>query len=124
MCHCKQDMVNHICSLFHFTVPGEREQGESPGDEGEREQTSETTEETEREQHTGHQAKAAGFQDVCFDLGDKDTGPKQLNLSQYPQDQFGTQKRAFQQNWLQSFKWLEYSSRKKCCCLLCLPGIW
>ena len=81
----------------------------------EREQTRETNEQTERErereQHSDHQAKAAGSQYVSFDLGDKDTGPKQFNLSQYPQEQFGMQKRAFQQNWFQSFKWLEYCSR-------------
>ena len=69
-----------MCYLFIFTIQGGEEQGEYLRQR--------------REQHTGDQAKATGFQYVSFDLGDRDTGPKQLKLSQYPQDQFGTQKKS------------------------------
>lgn len=74
--------------------------------------TSERNEETEGVQHRDHQAKAAETEESCSDLGDKDTGPKQLKLSQYPHTQFGTQKRAFQEQWFKSFRWLEYSARQ------------
>lgn len=37
-----------------------------------------------------------------FDLGEKDTGPKQQKLNYYPQENFGLQKRAFQPNWFQT----------------------
>lgn len=55
-------------------------------------------------QHKDHQAKAAGTEEICSDLGDKDTSPKQLKLSHYHQTQFGTQKRAFQEQWFKSFR--------------------
>lgn len=62
--------------------------------EREREQTIEE-EEAEIEQHESQQAEVSLSADMSFDLGDKDTGPKQINLSEYPQDQFGLQMRAF-----------------------------
>ena len=63
-----------------------------------------------------HQAKAAGTEESCSDLGVKDTGPKQLKLTQYPHTQFGTQKR---QQWFKSFRWLEYSARQNAA--FCFP---
>lgn len=50
-------------------------------------------EEAQIEEQVGASVSAA---DKAFDLGDKDTGSKQLKLPQYPQGQFGMQKRAFQ----------------------------
>ncbi len=47
-----------------------------------------------------------------FDLGEKDTGPKQPKLHHYPKEHFGLQKRSFQPNWFQTFAWLEYSEKK------------
>lgn len=44
-----------------------------------------------------------------FDLGDRDTGPRQIKLKSYPQDTFGTQKRAFHHSWFEKHNWLEYS---------------
>ena len=72
-------------------------------------------------QQRDHQAKAAGTEESCesCDLGDKDTGPKQLKLPQYPHTQFGTQKRAFQEQWFKSFRWLEYSARQNAA--FCFP---
>lgn len=71
-----------MCYLFIITILGEREeQGVSLGDD--REQTRQTNEET-KNRKPAMQAKAAGSQDVSFDLKEKDTGPKELKLSQYP----------------------------------------
>ena len=66
------------------------------------------------------QVEATVSADMACNLGDKDTGPKQLKLPQYPRDQFGIQKRAFQSNWFQSFTWLEYSLRRNAAfCFAC-----
>ncbi|KAG7471603.1 hypothetical protein JOB18_027089 [Solea senegalensis] len=48
-----------------------------------------------------NEAAAASHSTTGFDLGDKDTGPRQVKLKSYPQDSFGTQKRAFHHNWLE-----------------------
>lgn len=48
---------------------------------------------------------------VC-DLGEKNSGPNQVKLPQYPQHTFGAKKRAFNANWFDSFTWLEYSKKK------------
>lgn len=103
-------------TFFHIKG-GEEEQRESQGDE--RESTRERNEETEGVQRKDHQAKAAGTEEICSDLGDKDTGPKQLKLSHYTQTPFGTQKRAFQEQWFKSFRWLEYSARQNAA--FCFP---
>ncbi|KAK7889100.1 hypothetical protein WMY93_024660 [Mugilogobius chulae] len=47
-----------------------------------------------------------------LDVGDKDTGPKQVKLRSYPQDSFGTQKRSFSHSWFEKHEWLEYSVQK------------
>ncbi|XP_076849685.1 zinc finger MYM-type protein 1 [Brachyhypopomus gauderio] len=79
---------------------------------------------TEEEEHIGEgdrefsgeaeqeQAAASVSTETTLDLGDRNTGPKQVKLAQYPQSVFGTQKRAFQFNWFQSFNWLEYSCKR------------
>lgn len=66
--------------------------------------TSERNEETEGVQHRDHQAKAAETEESCSDLGDKDTGPKQLKLSQYPHTQFGTQEKSLSRTVVQKFQ--------------------
>ncbi|XP_063615327.1 zinc finger MYM-type protein 1-like [Penaeus indicus] len=43
------------------------------------------------------------------DLGDKDTGPRQVKLNSYPEDSFGTQKSAFHHSWFAKYTWLKYS---------------
>ncbi|XP_075342889.1 uncharacterized protein LOC142401375 [Odontesthes bonariensis] len=54
------------------------------------------------------------------DLGDKDTGPRQVKLNSYPQDSFGAQKRAFNHSWFAKYHWLEYSvSRNAVFCFPC-----
>ena len=44
------------------------------------------------------------------DLGFPESDPKQARLPPYPFRQFGSQKRAFNKNWFEQFKWLEYSA--------------
>ena len=61
--------------------------------EVEREQTREVHEEAQIEEQVEASVSAT---DTAFDLGNKDTGPEQLKLPQYSQDQFGMQKLAFQ----------------------------
>ena len=85
-------MTLFYTTFFHIKGGGE-EQGESIRDE--RESTSERNEETEGVQHRDHQAKAAGTEESCSDLGDKDTGTKQL------------------------IRWLEYSARQNAA--FCFP---
>ena len=53
------------------------------------------------------EAAAASHSTTGFDLGDKDTGPRQVKLKSYPQDSFGTQKRAFHHSWFEKHNWLE-----------------
>ncbi|KAL3984315.1 C1q-related factor [Sarotherodon galilaeus] len=69
---------------------------------------------TERGEQTGQErendeAAAATHSTTGFDLGDKDTGPRQVKLKSYPHDTFGTQKRAFNHSWFEKHNWLEYS---------------
>ncbi|XP_050959752.1 zinc finger MYM-type protein 1 [Labeo rohita] len=56
------------------------------------------------------------------DLGDLETGPKQVKLAQYPMSYFKFQMRAFNSKWYDSFVWLEYSVEKDAafcyCCRL------
>uniref|UniRef100_A0AAR2LVQ4 TTF-type domain-containing protein n=1 Tax=Pygocentrus nattereri TaxID=42514 RepID=A0AAR2LVQ4_PYGNA len=55
-----------------------------------------------------------------LDLGNPQTGPKQVQNYQFPHSQIGTQKRAFQQSWFQMFEWLEYSVQKNAAfCFMC-----
>ena len=58
------------------------------------------------------QAAASVSTETVLDLGDRNTGPKQVKLAQYPQSVCGTHKRAFQYKWFQSFNWLEYSCKR------------
>lgn len=51
-------------------------------------------EQTEQEREND-KAAAATRSSTEFDLGDKDTGPRQAKVKSYPQDSFGMQKRAF-----------------------------
>lgn len=53
------------------------------------------------------QGTAGGM--IC-DLGTAESGPKQIRLHAYPFSQFGSQNRAFNKNWFEEFKWLEYSA--------------
>lgn len=55
------------------------------------------------------EAAAATNSTTMLDLGDKDTGPRQVKLNSYPQDTFVTQKRAFHHSWFEKHNWLEYS---------------
>ncbi|XP_039858034.1 zinc finger MYM-type protein 1-like [Simochromis diagramma] len=69
---------------------------------------------TERGEQTGQErendeAAAATHSTTGFDLGDKDTGPRQVKLKSYPHDTFGTQKQAFNHSWFEKHNWLEYS---------------
>lgn len=47
-------------------------------------------------------------QEVVDDLGNPETGPKQVN-HQFLLARFGFQKRAFQKTWYSHFEWLDYS---------------
>src|SRR4029434_11246511 len=49
--------------------------------------------ESQREEATDQAAAATS------DLGEKDTGPRQVKLKSYPQDSFGTQNRSFHHSW-------------------------
>ncbi|CAJ1048651.1 zinc finger MYM-type protein 5-like [Xyrichtys novacula] len=67
-------------------------------------------EEAERGQQTGqerenNEAAAATHSTTGFDVGDKDTGPRQVKLKSYPQDSFGTQKPAFHYSWFEKHNW-------------------
>ena len=49
--------------------------------------------ESQREEETDQAAAATN------DLGEKDTGPRQVKLKSYPQDSFGAQNRSFHHSW-------------------------
>ena len=65
--------------------------------------------EKESKQTENDVAAAATHSSTGFDLGDKATGPRKVKLKSYPQDSFGTQKRAFHHSWFEEHNWLEYS---------------
>jgi len=65
-------------------------------------------EQTDQERDTD-EAAVATHSSKGFDLGDKNTGPRQVKLKSYPQDSFGTQKRAFHHSWFEKHNWLKYS---------------
>ncbi|KAL4007591.1 hypothetical protein ACER0C_001443 [Sarotherodon galilaeus] len=65
--------------------------------------------ERQRKIKENDEAAAATHSTTGFDLGDKDTGPRQVKLKSYPHDTFGTQKRAFNHSWFEKHNWLEYS---------------
>ncbi|CAJ1051258.1 zinc finger MYM-type protein 5-like, partial [Xyrichtys novacula] len=74
--------------------------------EGKAEELQQMAEEAERGERTGqerenNEAAAATHSTTGFDVGDKDTGPIQVKLKSYPQDNFGTQKRAFHYSWFE-----------------------
>ena len=48
---------------------------------------------SQREEETDQAAAATN------DLGEKDTGPRQVKLKSYPQDSFGAQNRSFHHSW-------------------------
>ncbi|KAK1171307.1 zinc finger MYM-type protein 1-like, partial [Acipenser oxyrinchus oxyrinchus] len=66
-----------------------------------------------------NQAAAATPSRNESDLGDKDTGPRQVKLNSYPHESFGTQKRAFQHCWFEKYNWVEYSVRRNAA--FCFP---
>ncbi|KAL4006300.1 gamma-tubulin complex component 4 [Sarotherodon galilaeus] len=89
-------------------------EGQAEGEaEGEGQQASssqkeqgETEELRERGEQTGQErendeAAAATHSTTGFDLGDKDTGPRQVKLKSYSHDTFGTQKQAFNHSWFE-----------------------
>lgn len=86
-------MLNHVAT--------EAEEEEQVEREGDREVSGEQ-----------EQAAASVSTETVLDLGDRNTGPKQVKLAQYPQSVCGTHKRAFQYKWFQSFNWLEYSCKR------------
>ena len=85
----------------------QREQGD-PEAEGDQVITEREGEQTDQEREN-YEAASAMHSTTGFDLGDKDTGPRQVKLKSYPQDSFGTQKRAFHHSWFEKHNWLEYS---------------
>ncbi|KAL7842621.1 hypothetical protein SRHO_G00243100 [Serrasalmus rhombeus] len=100
----KKDRESEDCEREEHIQVAETEEEEHIG-EGDREFSGEA----EQEQAA---ASASVSTETALDLGDRNTGPKQVKLAQYPQSVFGTQKRAFQFNWFQSFNWLEYSCKR------------
>ena len=80
--------------------------------DGEAEEDQITTErewEQTDQERENDEAAAATHSIRGFDLGDKDTGPRQVKLKIYQQDSFGTQKQAFHHSWFEKHKRLEYS---------------
>lgn len=61
--------------------------------------TTERGEQTDQEREND-EAAAATHSSTGFDLGDKDTGPRQVKLKSYPQDNH---------SWFEKHNWLEYS---------------
>ncbi len=86
------------------TVQGEREHDEEEDMCQEKEK--DRYEEKEMYPDEAHIATAPLAALDQFDLGEKDTGPKQPKLH------FGLQKRSSQPNWFQTFAWLKYSEKK------------
>lgn len=80
---------------------------------------SEKEAEGEQAGHHEEEKDQAAAAPLC-DLGNKDTGPRQVKLNSYPQESFGAQKRAFNHSWFARYHWLEYSvSRDAAFCFPC-----
>lgn len=82
----------------------QREQGDP-----EVEEDHANTERGQTDQERESEAAAATDSSTGFDLGNRDTGPRQVKFKSYPQDSFGVQKRAFNNSWYEKHNWLEYS---------------
>lgn len=109
--------------LFLNSMKGEAER-QDESEEGSPEEVEQIDQERVVEgDHAGHEeekAEEASAPNKLSDLGDEDTGPRQVKLNSYPQDTFGAQKRAFNHSWFAKYHWLEYSvSQNAAFCFPC-----
>lgn len=95
-----------------FFILKDKTEGEAEQEKGQQEQT-----DLEKE---NEEATAATSSSNVLDLGNKDTGPRQVKLKSYPQDSFGTQNRSYHHSWFEKHNWLEYSiNRNAAFCFPC-----
>ena len=68
---------------------------EGPGQQAEEDQVITEREGEQTDQESENDEAAAATHSTGFDLGDRDTGPRQIKLRSHPHHSFGMQKQAF-----------------------------